>query len=40
VALGLVIAPLDRIAFLRRTAPEPAELEAFRRGLRELRYVG
>jgi putative tryptophan/tyrosine transport system substrate-binding protein len=28
-----------RIGFLRRTAPEPAELEAFLQGLRELGYV-
>lgn len=28
-----------RIGFLRRTAPEPADFEAFRQGLRELGYV-
>ena len=49
LALGVLIAPLaaeaqqpgkvHRIGLLRRTAPEPAELEAFRQGLRELGYV-
>ena len=49
LALGTLVAPLDakaqqagkvyRIGLLRRTAPEPAEFEAFRQGLRELAYV-
>jgi ABC-type uncharacterized transport system substrate-binding protein len=48
-AAGLLAAPLaaeaqpagklHRIGFLRRTAPEPPDLEAFRQGLRELGYV-
>lgn len=29
---------IHRIGFLRRTAPEPADFEAFRQGLRELGY--
>jgi putative ABC transport system substrate-binding protein len=47
--LGLLAAPLAadtqtvgkvyRIGFLRRTSPEPAAIEAFRQGLRELGYV-
>src|SRR5262245_57716449 len=49
LGLGLLVAPLAtdaqpvgkvyRIGFLRRTAPEPADFEAFRQGLRELGYV-
>jgi putative ABC transport system substrate-binding protein len=48
-AVGLLVAPfvaeaqtvgkVYRIGFLRRTSPEPADFEAFRRGLRELGYV-
>jgi putative ABC transport system substrate-binding protein len=49
VAGGLLIAPLailaqqvarvSRIGYLRRTSREPADIEALRRGLRELGYV-
>jgi putative ABC transport system substrate-binding protein len=48
-ALAVLAAPLAvygqtagkvyRIGFLRRTSPEPAAIEAFRQGLRELGYV-
>ena len=48
-AVGLLAAPFAaeaqtvgkvyRIGFLRRTSPEPAAIEAFRQGLRELGYV-
>jgi putative tryptophan/tyrosine transport system substrate-binding protein len=49
ICLALLVAPLAaegqqaarvyRIGFLRRTAPEPAAIEAFREGLRELGYI-
>jgi putative ABC transport system substrate-binding protein len=49
LTIGLVAPPLAadaqtggkvyRIGFLRRTSPEPAGIEAFRQGLRELGYV-
>src|SRR5262249_19941637 len=49
LALALLVAPVAaeahtvgkvyRIGFLRRTSPEPAGIEAFRQGLRDLGYV-
>jgi putative tryptophan/tyrosine transport system substrate-binding protein len=39
VAEAQTVGKVYRIGFLRRTSPEPAAIEAFRQGLRELGYV-